>query len=303
MTAPTVADCGKSEAELLALPLAHGSHGNHFDGECCLVEKSNRIATCIPAFCERYGAAPFADDHPSVSRVVRAMAIGLNDMRWPSDVERTAALDRFTIAILGTRTTDGDEVTRSYMACDWLIRVYTPAWLRLAGLTAEAQALESLARVADAATVTASRPAIDSARKSADAAGAAAGAAARAAAWDAAWAAARAAAWDAAWAAAWDAARAAAWDAAGAAARAAAWDAAWAAARAAAWDAAWAAAGDAARDAARAAAGAAAWDAARAAAGAAARDALAPTALALRVSAIELLDAMIMVGKRDEVAA
>jgi hypothetical protein len=68
-------------------------------------------------------------------------------------------------------------------------------------------------------------------------------------------------------------------------------------------DAAWAAAGDAARDAARAAAGAAAWDAARAAAGAAARDALAPTALALRVSAIELLDAMIMVGKRDEVAA
>jgi hypothetical protein len=95
------------------------------------------------------------------------------------------------------------------------------------------------------------------------------------------------------------AARDAAWDAARAAARAAAW----AAARAAAWDAAWAAAGDAARDAARAAAGAAAWDAARAAAGAAARDALAPTALALRVSAIELLDAMIMVGKRDEVAA
>jgi hypothetical protein len=202
MTAPTVADCGKSEAELLALPLAHGSHGNHFDGECCLVEKSNRIATCIPAFCERYGAAPFADDHPSVSRVVRAMAIGLNDMRWPSDVERTAALDRFTIAILGTRTADEDEVTRSYMACDWLIRVYTPAWLRLAGLTAEAQALESLARVADANTVHAARPVIDAARERA--------AAARAAARDAA----RDAAWAAAWDAAWDAARDAAGDAA-----------------------------------------------------------------------------------------
>ena len=78
-------------------------------------------------------------------------------------------------------------------------------------------------------------------------------------------------------------------DAAGAAAAAAAWDAAGAAA----WDAAWDAAGDAARAAAGAAAwaaaGAAASDAARAAAGAA----LAPTVLALQVSAVDLLDRMI----------
>ena len=162
----TTADCGKSEAELLALPLSSGSHGSHFGGECCLVEKANRIATCVPAFRERYGAADrFADDHPSVSRVVRAMAIGLNDLPWESDEARTAALDRFTIAILGTATTEADETTRAYMACDWLIRVYAPAWLRLAGLTAEAQALEQLARVADAATVSAARPVIDAARE------------------------------------------------------------------------------------------------------------------------------------------
>jgi hypothetical protein len=215
-------DCGKTESELLALPLCSGSHGHQFDGEVCLVEKSNRIATCIPAFRERFGTAKFADDHPSISRVVRSMAIGLNDMQWDSDEARTAALDRFTIAILGTKTTEKDEVTRSYMACDWLIRVYTPAWLRLAGLTAEAQALESLARVADANTVHAARPVIDAAR-----------AAARDAAWDAAWD----AAGDAAGAAARDAAWDAAWDAAGDAARDAAWDAAWDAARAAARDA------------------------------------------------------------------
>jgi hypothetical protein len=117
-------------------------------------------------------------------------------------------------------------VTRSYLALDWLVRVQTPAWLRLAGLTAEAQALESLARIADATTAAQSSPALEVARRKA----AAAWAAARAAAWDAARAAARAAAWDAARAAA----RAAAWDAA----RAAAWDAAWDAARAAAGDAA-----------------------------------------------------------------
>jgi hypothetical protein len=286
MTTDTL-DCGKTESELLALPLMKGAHGRHFDGECCLVEKSNRIASCVPAFKERFGAAGFTDDHPSISRVVREMAIGLNDMPWPSDEERTAALDRFTIAILGTKTTQKDETTRAYMAADWLVRVYTPAWLRLAGLTAEAQALESLARIVDATTARASHAPVAAARERAAAAWDAARDAARAAAG----AAARAAARDAAWAAAWDAARAAAWDAARDAARAAAGAAARAAARDAAWAAAWAAARDAARAAAR--------DAAWAAAGAAARDALAPTALMLRASAIELLDAMIAVGKSD----
>ena|SRR5207244_4211391 len=157
-------DCGKSESELLALPLIHGSHGDHFDGECCLVEKANRIASCVPAFRERYGAAQFADDHPSISRVCRSMAIGLNDMRWESDEARTEALDRFSIALLGTKTTDADDETRAWMATDWLVRVYTPAWLRLAGLTDDAQALESLARIADSTLARAARPTIDAAR-------------------------------------------------------------------------------------------------------------------------------------------
>ena len=71
------------------------------------------------------------------------------------------------------------------MATDWLARVHTPAWLRLAGLTEEAQALESCARIVDAVTARAAQPMLDAAREK----GAAARAAARAAAWDAAWAA------------------------------------------------------------------------------------------------------------------
>ncbi len=219
-------DCGKSEAELLALPLKSGNHPGDFHGECCLVEKANRIATCVPAFRERYGKAAFADDHPSISRVVRSMATGLNDMRWESDEKRTEALDPFTILILGTKTTEADEQIRAWMATDWLVRVYTPAWLRLAGLTAEAESLEGLARIVDATLAREAQPTINAAREKS--------AAARAAARDAAGDAARDAAGDAAGAAAWDAARAAARDAARDAARAAARDAA----RAAAWDAA-----------------------------------------------------------------
>jgi hypothetical protein len=158
------------------------------------------------------------------------------------------------------------------MAADWYIRVQTPAWLRLAGLTTQAEALEAFPEIIDFSAVPSLKPTLDAIRQDA------------AAAWDAAWDAARAAAWDAARAAAWDAAgaaaRAAAWDAAGAAAGAAAWDAARAAARAAAWDAAW----DAARAAAWDAAGAAAWDAAGAA--------LAPTVTALQISAVDLVKRM-----------
>jgi hypothetical protein len=127
------------------------------------------------------------------------------------------------------------------MAMDWLVRDYTPAWLRLAGLSDQADLLDGLPEFKHGMDVPSVRPAIDAVRKDADAAWAAAWDAAGAAAWDAARAAAWAAARDAAGAAAWDAARAAAWDAARAAARAAARDAAWAAAGAAAGAAAWAA--------------------------------------------------------------
>jgi hypothetical protein len=301
-TDTTESPCGDSD--ILALPLSAGAHGSEFHGETCLVEKSNRIAFCIPAFREQFGAPErFTDDHPSISRVVRTMAIGLNDIpdaAWGGVEGRTAALDRFSVAILGTKTTVADEETRAWLATDWLIRVQTPAWLRLAGLTAEAQALEGLARVVDATTARAAQPTLDIARTHASAAGEAARAAAVDAARDAAWAAAVEAAWAAAWAAAWDAAWAAAVDAAWAAAWAAAGEAAWEAARDAAWDAARAAAREAAWAAAREAARAAAGEAAGEAARDAARAALAPTAATLRASAIELLDAMVAVGRSDQ---
>jgi hypothetical protein len=177
--------------------------------------------------------------------------------------------------IVGTRSTPAIEERRSYMALDWLIRVYTPKWLdTVPALHEQAKALRELDVIADRAGATAAGEKVRIAASEAISA--------RVAARDAAWDAAGASVWDAAWDAARDAAGDAAGDAASEAssARDAAGDAAWAAA--------WAAAEDAARDAAWAAARGAVWDAA----GAAARAALKPTTQWLQAGAAELVKSM-----------
>ncbi len=202
---------------------------------------------------------PWSDQPRCASTVITSFLISWNDSLDDSDRQM---LKPYIPRLVGTRTTAADETARAWMLTDWLARECAPAWLRLAGLTDHAEALEALAPLTNASLAKQGQPTL---------------------------AAARAAAGAAAWDAAWDAAGAAARAAAGAAA----WDAAWDAAGAAAWDAAWDAARDAAGAAARAAARAAAWDAARAAAGAA----LAPTVKSLQVSALLLLDRMIDVGR------
>ena len=202
--------------DLTSLTLYKGAHPDEDCGDPhrCLFEAYNWITRA-----KHTDKCP-----PGVSPVLHQYGMNLNDL-LPDD--RRQELKRFlpngTDRLAGTAT-DGKDETRGYIALDWLIRTYTPAWLDLAGLTAEAAALRDLRRIADLVAAQAAGPVVKDASKKA--------AAARAAAWAAAWAAAGAAAWATAWAAA------------GAAA--------WAAAGAAAWDAAWDAAGAAARDAARA---------------------------------------------------
>jgi hypothetical protein len=172
--------------------LSCGSHRGDFVGDCCLVEAANQATVCCPALAEQFGKAEqFDDDHPSISRVVRSFAIGLNDAwtadswmaKHPDDWKR---LLPYVTSILGTKTTAKDETTRAWMATDWLARVYTPTWLRLAGLAEHAQLLEGLARIVDAETSMAAQSTLGNARAAAgdaawDAAGAAAGDAAGAA--------------------------------------------------------------------------------------------------------------------------
>jgi hypothetical protein len=198
-------------------------------------------------------------DHPACAcPVITAFMISWNDSLDNEDRNRLVL--PLIVRAVGTRSTKEVEQRRAIMATDWLIRVHTPAWLRLAGLTDQAAALSGLPEITDVAGFAPIMEPLKAVRKDA------------AAAWAAAWDAAGDAAWAAAWDAAGDAAGDAAWDAARAAARAAARDAA--------GDAAWDAAGDAAR--------AAAWDAARVAA----RAALKPTVLELQASASDLIERM-----------
>jgi hypothetical protein len=168
--------------------LASGAHTPN-GGAMCAMEAAAYIA-----------GEPWSDHPQCVSPVIAAFMRSWNDAL--PDADRTRLLLPLIPDTIGTRTTDADEETRAWMATDWLVRVQTPAWLRLAGLTDHAHVLESCARLVDAVTARAEQPNIAAARAPAGAAaGAPARAAAGAAAWAAAWAAARDAAGDAAWAA------------------------------------------------------------------------------------------------------
>jgi hypothetical protein len=283
--------------DLDTLVLGSGSHSSITSG-ACVMEAVAYVA-----------GEPWSDHPACASKVIGAFLSSWNDTL--NDDDRNRLLKPYVTRLVGTAGTAAQEDRRAWMCLDWLVRTYTPAWLRAAKLDTQAAVLAGLPEFEAGMDVPSIRPAVEGVRTDAHAARVAAGdaawdaarAAARAAAWDAAsdaardaaGAAARAAAWDAAGAAAWDAA----WDAARDAAGDAAGDAAWAAARAAAWDAAgdaagdaaWAAAWDAARDAAGAAAGAAAWDAAWDANGGRLR----PVVDELQTSAVDLIDRMIAV--------
>jgi hypothetical protein len=240
--------------QIQALALSSGSHED-FERGMCVMEAVSYVA-----------GEPWSDAPQCACPVLTAFMVTWNDA-LPSDADRDRLLKPLIPLLVGTRSTPAVEQRRATMAADWLIRVHTPAWLRLAKLEQHADALESLPEITDFAQCPSLMPALNAARSDA------------------------VAAWDAAWAAAWDAARNAARNAAwtaGDAARNAAW-AAGDAARNAAW-----AAGDAARNAAWAAAGDAAWDAAWAAraARAAAWDALKATTEWLQQSAVDLVRRM-----------
>ena len=168
-------------AQLETIRLDEGSHEDFAEGHCAM-----EVVSWLAGL-------GFTDAPECSSRVLRSYTISLNDTWNDADRQR---LVPFLPRMVGTAG-DGQDEARSYMALDWLIRTYTPAFLDLANLSAEAQALRDLRRIVDMASAEAAGPVVRVGRDKATAAGAAA--------WDAAGAAARAAAWDAAW----DAARAA----------------------------------------------------------------------------------------------
>lgn len=175
-----------------------GSHMSFTEGACAMEWVS-------------YIAGLGHTDAPEcVSPVLQKFTIDLNDS-W--DDEQRQKLVPFLPRMVGTNG-DGQDEARSYLALDWLIRTYTPAWLDLAGLVGDAQALRGLPRIVDLGTAGQAGPVVRAGHEHSRAARDAAWEAARASAW----AAIVAAAGDAAGDAARDAARVAAGDIAGSAA-------------------------------------------------------------------------------------
>src|SRR5579875_2423750 len=240
--------------------LSYGTHASPEDGRCAM-EWVSHLA-----------GEPHTDDPGCVSPVLRAMCIALNDGLEHGPRQR---LRPYLARTIGT-IDDGLDTERGWMAMDWLIAVYTPAWLEQGGLLRAAERLVALPRITDGRSLRAALPLLADARREARAA--------------------RARAFGSPHPAGWASALVA-----GMAGR----EAAWACAGAAAWAAARVSVGDAAGDQARAAARAASGDAAaiavrrsratapRGGAREAARAALAPTLDWLADSALALLDRML----------
>jgi len=174
------------------------------DRDLCIMEAVAFVAG------ESWSDAPTCAS-PVISAFLRSWQDALSD----DDRDRLLPAAVWVPRLVGSR---GDAVTeerRSYLAVDWLVRVYTPVWLDLTfKLRPHVEELRSLP-VVTVDTLAGAIAKLQAARAAAnDAAGAAARAAANDAAGDAAWYAARDAAWYAAKDAAWYAAKDAAWAAA-----------------------------------------------------------------------------------------
>ncbi len=169
------------------ITLQHGMHAD-FEAGMCLLEATAWIA-----------GEPWSDHPACVCPVLAAFGRSWNDSL--NETDRNRILKPFVARLVGTRSTPEVQDARAFMAADWAVRTFTVAWLRKAGLDADADALAALPELSSVELCEAAMPTISEARASASAAWDAARAAAGAAAWDAA----RAAAWAAAWAAAGDA--------------------------------------------------------------------------------------------------
>ena len=162
--------------------LKRGNHSGISQG-ACVMEVASYVA-----------GEPWSDHPACACPVITAFMIAWNDA-LPSDAERTRLLLPLIPKIVGTRGSKALEARRATMAADWYVRVQTPAWLRLAGLTAEADALASFPEITSFEKTPSIMAPLNAAQAAASAARSAAWSAAESAAWSAAESAARSAAW------------------------------------------------------------------------------------------------------------
>ena len=132
--------------------LAYGTHATPQDGRCAM-EWVSYLA-----------GEPHSDEPVCVSPVLRALCVALNDGLADAPRQR---LRPYLTRTIGTAA-DGLDPARAWMAMDWLIRAYTPAWLQLTELTelnAAARALAERAPVIDETSLHGALAPLDRARR------------------------------------------------------------------------------------------------------------------------------------------
>ena len=162
-------------AKLAGLSLKKGAHAAN--STFCVMEAVAYVA-----------GEPWSDHPQCACPVISTFLRNWNDY-LPTDADRDRLLKDLIPKMVGTEN-PALEQKRSIMAADWLIRVHTPAWLRLAGLNEQADRIASLPEITAMAQYPSLRGPLEAVRDDAYKA--------RDAAWDAARAAAGAAAGDAA---------------------------------------------------------------------------------------------------------
>ena len=127
------------------LTLARGSHELGDTDDCgnpalCFMEAVNAIR-----------GLGVTDSCPAdVSETLHGFIVGLNDSLGTVQRQR---LKLYRDRIVGTSGQPDADRRAAYMSVDWLIRTYTVAFLRLAGLTAHADALAGAGEVVDLVTL------------------------------------------------------------------------------------------------------------------------------------------------------
>jgi len=143
-------------AWLNGITLAAGSHVGPANG-ACIMEAVSYVA----------GEA-WSDSPACVSPAIAAFMRRWNDCLLGAARERL--LKPLLLDVLDTATTPEDERVRAWMALDWMTRVNAPAWLRLAGLGEQADAMSAMAPLVDITSADAGRATMGAAKDAAHAA-------------------------------------------------------------------------------------------------------------------------------------
>jgi hypothetical protein len=128
----------------------------------------NAPRASVPEFGSLLAGGAVSNRAPCVSRTIATFLRAWNDAMDDRDRQM---LRPYMTRALGAATSEEDELIRAWLAADWLVRVQTPAWLRLVGMDRLAQVLEQHSYIGNATAARAARGVLHTARNAVAAAG------------------------------------------------------------------------------------------------------------------------------------